>query len=235
MLVNQRPDWQTRRQRLALLPVNFVDLVRAALPHLQDPGAGVGLQLKVTLQKRDGSKTQELKRKSFSSSSRSQLSRGWRLTRFAMTMVSTMTGSEAVPRVNWRPLGGCPEDTSKQCPSSKRCSSSYSAATIFSTCAGGRDSQWFQKRDHSVRMNWMGKLWLAPRLGRCCPGRSGCWRTPPSSSPECSGWGWRGGTGACPGTWPWGQWRSCHQPGTAPLAPTRNGRNWGNTGEEPSE
>lgn len=45
-----------------------------------------------------------------------------------------MTGSEAVPRVNWRPRGGWPELTSKQCPSNKRCSNSYSAATIFSTC-----------------------------------------------------------------------------------------------------
>lgn len=74
----------------------------------------------------------------FSSPSRFQLCFGQKLTRFAMTMVSTMTGSEAVPRVNWRPRGGCPEDTSKQCPSSKRCSSSYSAATILSTCPEGR-------------------------------------------------------------------------------------------------
>lgn len=38
-----------------LSPVNPVDLIRAALPHLQDPGPGVRLQLEVTLQKRKGS------------------------------------------------------------------------------------------------------------------------------------------------------------------------------------
>lgn len=79
----------------------------------------------------------------------------WKLTRFAMTMVSTMTGSEAVPRVNWRPRGGCPEDTSKQCPSSKRCSSSYSAATMFSTCPDGRS---YSKRK---------RKWKTGREARC--------------------------------------------------------------------
>lgn len=30
------------------------------------------------------------------------------LTKLAITMVSTMTGLVEVPRVNWRPRGGCP-------------------------------------------------------------------------------------------------------------------------------
>jgi len=58
---------------------------------------------------------------------------GVSLTRFAMTMVSMMTGWEAVPRVNCRPRGGCPVLTSKQWPSRRRYSSSYCAATTLST------------------------------------------------------------------------------------------------------
>lgn len=34
-----------------------------------------------------------------------------------------------MPRVNCSPRGGCPDDRSKQWPSNKRCSSSYSAVT----------------------------------------------------------------------------------------------------------
>lgn len=46
-----------------------------------------------------------------------------------MTIVSYISGSWLIPRVNCRPRGGCPVDRSKQWPSSKRCSSSYSAVT----------------------------------------------------------------------------------------------------------
>lgn len=46
-----------------LLPVNLVDLIRATLPHLQDPGARVRLQLEVTLQKREGSGMLESEKK----------------------------------------------------------------------------------------------------------------------------------------------------------------------------
>lgn len=51
------------------------------------------------------------------------------LTRLAMTIVSYMSGSWLMPRVNCSPRGGWPVDRSKQWPSSKRCSSSYSAVT----------------------------------------------------------------------------------------------------------
>ena len=37
-------------QFIMLLPVNLVDFIRASFSHLQDPGAWVGLQLKVPLQ-----------------------------------------------------------------------------------------------------------------------------------------------------------------------------------------
>lgn len=35
------------------LPVNLVDFIRASFPHLQDPGAWVSFQLKVTLETRE--------------------------------------------------------------------------------------------------------------------------------------------------------------------------------------
>lgn len=46
-----------------------------------------------------------------------------------MTIVSYMSRSRLVPRVNCSPRGGWPVDRSKQWPSSKRCSNSNSAAT----------------------------------------------------------------------------------------------------------
>lgn len=55
MLVNQSSAWHKQQQHLMLLPVNLIDLIWAALPHLQDPGTGVRLQLEVTLQKREES------------------------------------------------------------------------------------------------------------------------------------------------------------------------------------
>lgn len=50
----------------------------------------------------------------------------WKYPKFAITIVSTITGFVWVPNVIWRPLGGLPIVASKQCPSTSRYSNSYS-------------------------------------------------------------------------------------------------------------
>lgn len=71
-----------------------------------------------------------------------------------MTMVSYMSGSRLMPSVNWSPRGGWPVDRSKQWPSSKRCSSSNSAATTLFT--------WKEKNKNklqSTKIDGGGALW----------------------------------------------------------------------------
>ena len=91
-------------------PVDLVDFIGAPFPQLEDPGPRVGLQLEVTLQRERESSHSHLLRVP-STASLSGLSRGQRSlvrrseegggmspTRLAMTMVSMMTGLEAVDR-----------------------------------------------------------------------------------------------------------------------------------------
>ena len=63
-----------------------------------------------------------------------------------MTIVSTTTGCCSVPRVICRPLGGLPLPVSKQCPSSRRCSSSNSELTFPSIFSS------YKKLKHNFRV-----------------------------------------------------------------------------------
>lgn len=222
VLVNQSSVWHNQQQRLLLLPVNLVDLIGAALPHLQDPGAGVRLQLEVTLQKREGSNMLKSEKKE---------------SLFLLQQIPALFWFGSSPGLPWR---WCPRwQARRQFPGWTEDPEGAVLRTRQSSVLPAKDAPahtLLLQYSPPVQMEGVipkerenerqkDRLAVQPRLGRCCPGRSGCSQTPPSSSLECSGWGWTGETVACPGTWPWGQRRSCHQPGTVPPAPTRNGRN----------